>query len=71
MSIRKTNAEEEKRKAICREVLAQDRQKLLVRWPFIGGVMMRMELIPVRDDRLNTASTMATASSSILTSIRG
>lgn len=57
MSIRKTNEEEEKRKAICREVLAQDRQKLLVRWPFIGGVMMRMELIPVRDDRLNTAST--------------
>ena len=57
MNIRKTNDEEEKRKAVCREVLAQDRQKLLMRWPFIGGIMMRMELVPVRDDRLDTAST--------------
>ena len=36
MSIRETNEEEEKRKAICRDMLSQDRQKLLVRWPFIG-----------------------------------
>lgn len=49
--------EEENRKKICLEQLAQDRQKLLMRWPFIGSIIMRMELIPVRDDRLSTAST--------------
>lgn len=57
MKIRKTNENEERRKAVCREMLSQDRQRLLMRWPFIGGIIMRMELIPVRDDRLATAST--------------
>ena len=33
------------------------RQQLLVKWPFIGSVIMRMELVPVRDDRLQTAAT--------------
>lgn len=55
--IRDTNAAEETRKQICLEQLAQDRQKLLLRWPFVGGVVMRMELVPVRDDRLDTACT--------------
>ena len=55
--IREPNASEEERKRICLEQLAQDRQQLLLRWPFIGGVIMRMELIPVRDDRLPTACT--------------
>ena len=55
--IRDTNASEEARKKVCLEQLALDRQKLLIRWPFIGGVIMRMELIPVRDDRLTTACT--------------
>ena len=40
--IRDTNAAEETRKQICLEQLAQDRQKLLLRWPFVGGVVMRM-----------------------------
>jgi len=57
MTIRKPNAEEEKRKATCREMLSLDRQRLLMRWPFIGGVIMRMELVPVKDARLDTAST--------------
>ncbi len=57
IAIRKTNATEEARKQVCLEQLAQDRQKLLMRWPFVGGVIMRMELIPVRDDRLETACT--------------
>ena len=56
-NLRTTNQEEERRKAICLEQLAQDRQQLLVKWPFIGSIIMRLELIPVRDDRLETAST--------------
>ena len=54
---RYTNEREELRKKVCMEQLAQDRQQLLLQWPFIGGVIMRMELIPVRDDRLDTACT--------------
>ena len=57
MTIRTPDAEEEKRKAVCLEQLSFDRQDLLMRWPFIGGIIMRMELIAVRDDRLGTAAT--------------
>ena len=39
------------------ELLAQDRQKLLMRMPFIGALIMRLDLVPVRDERLNTAAT--------------
>jgi predicted metal-dependent peptidase len=56
-NIRTTNKEEEQRKSVCLEQLAQDRQQLLIKWPFIGSIIMRMELVPVRDDRLCTAST--------------
>lgn len=38
-------------------VMCQDRQKLLVRFPFTGGFLMRMEFVPVRDCRLRTAAT--------------
>jgi len=38
-------------------VMCQDRQKLLVRFPFTGGFLMRLELVPVRDRRLRTAAT--------------
>ena len=55
--IRQPNAEEEKRKALCLELLARDRQELLIKYPFTGSVLMRMELVPVRDDRLETACT--------------
>ena len=55
--VRRPNQDEQKRKEVCLEQLAQDRQRILVRWPFIGGIIMRMELVPVRDDRLETAST--------------
>ena len=57
VAIRGTNAREEARKRVCLEQLAQDLQKLLINWPFIGGIIMRMELIAVRDDRLDTACT--------------
>lgn len=38
-------------------VMCQDRQKLLVRFPFTGGFLMRLEFVPVRDYRLRTAAT--------------
>jgi predicted metal-dependent peptidase len=57
IKVRHPDAGEEKRKQICQEQLADNRQELLVRWPFIGGIIMRMELVAVRDDRLKTACT--------------
>ena len=39
------------------ELMCQDRQKLLVRFPFTGGFLMRLEFVPVRDRRLRTAAT--------------
>ena len=57
IAVRNPNEAEEARKRVCLEQLAQDRQRLLLRWPFIGGIIMRMELVPVRDDRLATACT--------------
>jgi len=57
VTIRKPNEGEQRRKAVCLEQLAQDRQQLLIRWPFVGSILMRQELIPVRDDRLMSAAT--------------
>lgn len=57
IKVRKINENERKRKELCLEQLTSDRQKLLMRWPFVGGVIMRMDLIAVRDDRLETACT--------------
>ena len=39
------------------ESLAIDRQQLLIKFPFIGNLLLRMELVPVRDKRCLTAST--------------
>lgn len=39
------------------ELMCQDRQRLLVRFPFTGGFLMRLEFVPVRDRRLRTAAT--------------
>ncbi len=47
----------ESRKAKVAELLAQDRQKLLMKLPFTGGLTMRLDLVPVSDVRLETAST--------------
>jgi predicted metal-dependent peptidase len=38
-------------------LLAQDRQRLLMRMPFVGGLLMRLDLVPVSDRRLDTAAT--------------
>ena len=45
------------RKATVAELLAQDRQKLLMKLPFTGSLVMRLDLVPVSDIRLETAST--------------
>ncbi len=39
------------------ELMGLDRQKLLVRFPFTGGFLMRLEFVAVRDRRLRTAAT--------------
>ena len=39
------------------ELLAQDRQKLLTKLPFTGSLVMRLDLVPVSDERLPTAAT--------------
>ena len=38
-------------------LMCQDRQRLLVRFPFTGGFLMRLDFVPVRDMRLRTAAT--------------
>ena len=57
MGLNMTDAEVVRRKRQIRELMAQDRQKLLMRFPFTGGIAMRLELVPVHDCRLNTCST--------------
>lgn len=48
------------RKAAVGEKLAADRAWLMLRMPFIGGLLMRLELVPVHDERLDTAATDGT-----------
>ncbi len=60
MAARKTKKPEDalaeaKRKT--REQLSIDRSKLLNKRPFIGSLLMRLDLVPVLDDRLPTAAT--------------
>ena len=52
-----TDVELAKLKRTALDLMGQDRQKLLVRFPFTGGILIRLELVPVRDLRLNTAAT--------------
>ena len=49
-----------KRKARVGEALEKIRLRLLRRFPFIGNVAMRLDLVPVMDSRLNTACTDGT-----------
>ena len=57
MSLRSPNAEEEKRKLKAAETLELDRVRLLLDQPFIGAVLIRLNLIPVVDFRCPTATT--------------
>lgn len=52
-----TDEELKKLKAQIREAMAADRHGVLMRFPFIGNLLMRMDLIPVRDRRCRTACT--------------
>lgn len=45
------------RKREVREALERDRQRLLLKQPFIGAVLLRLDLVPVVDGRLRSAST--------------
>ena len=51
------SATDRKRKARTAAALERDRTRLLLRFPFAGHVAMRLELVPVVDDRLATAAT--------------
>ena len=51
------NKEVARLKRQVRELMARDRQRLLMRFPFTGGVAMRLDLVPVHDCRLSTCST--------------
>ena len=57
---RKPTAKEEALKAKVRELMIRDRCRLLERQPFVGHLAMRLDLKPVIDCRMNTASTDGT-----------
>ena len=57
MSFRSPNAEEEKSKLKAAETLELDRVRLLLDQPFIGAVLIRLNLVPVVDFRCPTAAT--------------
>lgn len=42
------------------EILSNARRALILRYPFIGSLLMRMDIIPVRDRRVRTACTDGT-----------
>ena len=51
------NEELDKLKSLVAESIAQQRSRLLMKHKFIGGVVMHLEMIPVRDNRVDTAMT--------------
>ena len=48
---------DELQKREIREGMERDRQRLLLKQPFIGAFLLRLDLVPVSDSRLRTAST--------------
>jgi len=60
MSTTKTTITEEELKELKKksvEILSGARRALLLKYPFIGSLLMRMNLVPVRDMRVRTACT--------------
>lgn len=57
---RQPNAREMAKKVKVRKMAESDRAHLLLRQPFIGAMIMRMDIIPVCDSRLTTAATDGT-----------
>ena len=55
-----TPEELEKIKEESRKLIGMARQHLLIRFPFTGSILLRLNCIPVRDARLNTACTDGT-----------
>lgn len=56
-TFRQPNVREMAKKVKVREMAEADRTHLLLRQPFIGAMVMRMDIIPVCDSRLTTAAT--------------
>lgn len=59
-STKKTSITEEELKELKKksvEILSNARRELLLKYPFIGSLLMRMDLIPIRDMRVRTACT--------------
>jgi len=54
---RLTEEEVAERKEKAGALIAQDRGKLLMKMPFIGSLLMRLDIVPVYDERLATAAT--------------
>ena len=57
---RKPNAEEEALKARVREMMQFDRCRLLEKHPFVGSLAMHLDMVPVIDSRMTTATTDGT-----------
>ena len=57
---RKPNAEEEALKAKVRQMMQDDRCRLLEKHPFVGNLAMHMDMIPVIDSRMTSATTDGT-----------
>lgn len=60
MSTTKTTITEEELKELKKksvEILSGARRALLLKYPFIGSLLMRMNLVPIRDMRVRTACT--------------
>lgn len=56
----KSNLSDDQLKKLKKEIsesLARDRHRILTRYPFIGSLAMRFDLVPVRDRRCRTACT--------------
>ena len=57
---RKPNAEEEALKAKVRQMMQSDRCRMLEKHPFVGSLAMHLDMIPVIDSRMTTATTDGT-----------
>ena len=54
---RKPNAKEEALKARVRQMMQSDRCRLLEQHPFVGNLAMHLDMVPVIDSRMTTATT--------------
>lgn len=57
---RNPNAEEEALKAKVRQLMQSDRCRMLEKHPFVGSLAMHLDMVPVIDSRMTTATTDGT-----------